>query len=794
MKPFPITFAIAACSVVLIVGLNSVQAQTPLHNNLRPFQQDDPGQVPCSEILLAATSKATASDSADDTSRKFSTRTAAAIYQAACFDLTTPAVNSDDYGLAILARFAYAEYFRAPDSDLRRAEAAASLKKQNPGLTGTDGDYDFLLNLYLPLLYKYFSVAELAPVREFIISILLNVRGPMGANESEHIAQPAIGLFIPETENHLFLIETARYLTNQLVYQRTHLQLFDNRRNGFDLPGTSNTPTVSWILGALQGILQHDFLEYNAKSYQDQTMKALLNLASYAYDDDVRLGARMSLDYLSAKVAVSSNNLRRAVPFRRRNEESNTGPVIPNSSFLRSPLLIARKYQDAPDKDLTYSPDPQGPWYAMLAGNIDLLGKSVAGIHQPGNYGLGMIVAGLDDYRVPPLILDLFLNGIDRRFYQRFHHGHIIPDSLISTSADELYAGSPSYLITAGGRPEPFAYNARGLDEGLPLGQRSDLGIALPTTFMATDSNLSLDHMIQFGTRSDGFVENGVDSGDPIHTHMCVAPDFACGCSIFLPAEIDPDRHSNDPTILRDGNWTFIDRGSDGQADGYYLAVFRVDSGTNGECGLLEAYDTRLHPLSFQPISFSSFRQAVKTSNGSMNLKFGASAVNSYTTFSGSKISFTIAPASDVLSVSDQSEPNGYKEKFTHGNVLNSEQGSGVVVVRNPALQSQITLNMARMFHPTRTSESGDVESAGYTIQDGSVVSANEVWVDFNSVAPGREEGDFYRPVKGLAAAQERVVPGGTVKIVPGLKIEKIILTKPMTIRSFEGSATIRVR
>jgi hypothetical protein len=42
---------------------------------------------------------------------------------------------------------------------------------------------------------------------------------------------------IGETENHILMILTARYLTNQLLYQRDHDWNEDNRRNGSTTKG-----------------------------------------------------------------------------------------------------------------------------------------------------------------------------------------------------------------------------------------------------------------------------------------------------------------------------------------------------------------------------------------------------------------------------------------------------------------------------------------------------------------------------------------------------------------------------
>lgn len=763
-----VAFAFVGSAILPLIGLQSVDAQSPLYNNIPPVKQDLPMKPPSSDIDLTNVQPAT---SVGDANNKFSARAAAAIYQAASLDLSRLAVNSPDYGNAILAKWAYKDYFNGPNGDSYRRDATTSLMQQQAGKTGTDGDYDFLLNLYIPLVYKYYNDLTYE-VREHIINDLLNVRGPLSKHESEHIFYPAVGTYIPETENHLFLIETARYLTNQLLYQRTHNSQFDNRRNGDD-----NDPpaTVVWLLGALDQILQHDFLEYNARPYQDNIMMALLNLASYAYDDDVRLAARMALDYISAKVAVSSNDLRRAPPFRRRNEDEHWGPSIQGGFFLRSPLLKAKS--NYPDRPGEFAPDVQGTWYAILAGNTDLLGSDsyrFAPANKKGNFSLAMVFAGVHDYRVPEPILDLFVNRINRRFYQRFHHVHSIPDVLYREYVDELYAGSPSYLITAGGHPTHYCYMPVIGGFNVDTGKTADLGSAMPTTFMPTGSDLTLESMIQFGAYTDLITDN-----DPVKHHMGVAPDFACGALTYVPAVF-----ANPPEKIRSQpHWTFIDRGNDSTHPGYFLAIYHQVDDPIGGYGFLEAFDTWLHP----GVTFDQFIAGVLARNGST--VFLLTGDNTYVTTAGQQIRFTIAPRSEILSINGVSPPT---DKFLYGDVLNSNSGSGIITISNP-LYNPITLSMpptpdlAHPFHVCRTSETGKVECAGSDLY-------REVWVDFNSPANVPEHGDFYHPFKTLTAARDKVAVGGTIKIVPGLKNETIVISKPMIIKSFPGSATIGPR
>jgi hypothetical protein len=248
---------------------------SPIYKNIPPEKQDPPiVNQNCSGIDLANVLPATSVADAND---KFTRRAAAAIYSASSVDLTS--LSGESYGVAILAKWAYKDYFNDSSGKFVgfQSETVDSLRKQVPGFTGSgpgSDNYDFLLMYYIPLVYKYWNDLP-DDVQGRLGDYLLTVRGPLSKHESEIFGIPAQYVSWPETENHLFMIETARYLTNQLLYQLTHDIRYDNRRNG---NGLDPPATVVWLLNALQGILQHDFIEYNARPYQDKIMEALLNL------------------------------------------------------------------------------------------------------------------------------------------------------------------------------------------------------------------------------------------------------------------------------------------------------------------------------------------------------------------------------------------------------------------------------------------------------------------------------------------------------------------------------------
>ena len=149
------------------------------------------------------------------------------------------------------------------------------------------------------LIYGYYE--ELSPeAREYIITSLL-ARGTILRTElDDGVTSGAVdgnwraaALGAGETENHILMILTVRYLVNQLLFPRTRSDEHDNRRNGGDgLPSC-----FSLVLHLLREVLRADFSEYNAKPYQEETRWALLDLCAYAYDAEVRLarsdGARL---------------------------------------------------------------------------------------------------------------------------------------------------------------------------------------------------------------------------------------------------------------------------------------------------------------------------------------------------------------------------------------------------------------------------------------------------------------------------------------------------------------------
>lgn len=470
---------------------------------------------------------------------------------------------------------------------------------------------------------------------------------------------------VPETENHLNMIYASQYLANQLLLDETGDTKFDDSRNGYR----------PLMLNRLNDFVRNDFIEYNAHDYQDYTMVALLSLASWADDPVVKAAAKNVLNYISAKVAVSSNDARRSDPFRRHNDPGN---------FLCDELL------------LQHCVDPQTSFYMMLAGVTDILAKNstqswtVNNVDPrnlvnnllppnntaPPNYNYGFQWAATTPYRVDPLILDLFVNPNDRHFYQFFHYSRTLETDGFQDSNDELYAGSPSYLISAGGHPTHNAYTA---DVPFPIsvitgshpGKDDDLGVAVATTLMPTRA---------LHSRAERTMDNSamIRFSNPGGQNMCAAPNFACGSLVSpaIPASYTVSSVVTAPPAT--GSWSFIDQhGLTGQF-GYYVAFYQQDG-----FGFFEAYDTFSNPLSVTDLA--DFQQRVLNNNAGQT--FSQGSVNTYKTIDGSVIQFMV----DAEIVSINGKPP-YNPTRTNGTIINNN-GQGLVTITNPALGQSLTLD-----------------------------------------------------------------------------------------------------
>jgi hypothetical protein len=741
----------------------------------------------------------------------------------------------------LLAVLAYREYFPYVDRAGRlQAMASDAILAADPGWCGSigpaihdaptyasvdsPGDYDLAQMRLLPMAYRYYD--ELTPpAQEHLILVLLATGrihrvdeddrvtsggAPNDWSRAGYVSPLGIHIRIAETENHILQIHTARYLTNQLLYQRDHDPNHDNRRNGSD-----DSPTcMNLMLRLLRNFLRDDFSEYNAKPYLHETRTALLNLCSYAYDHEVRLAARMVLDYVSAHIAVSSCDLRRLVPFRRRNEGVNS-KLLGESGFMDVGLV---EWQTGSDHAIEHFVVQAGNTRAYETVTPIELAPVMPGKNEEetrkiekdnvrsepwtilGGGGDGMS-EGLSDYRLPPSIHDLFLNDRHRSFFQtlnRTPQGDV--ESGQNSTDSEIYAGSPSYLISAGGQPATYAIDPSIAAILSPSTVAQELGVAVTTSFMPTSGrtgdtrgayragtqNYSQD-LIQFGSfaqlSTQDLIQFGLFGQEPaIVANYGVAPDFACGHVVHLPPWVQ--------WSAQHARFFFVDMGStEPGTPGFFLAFLR-----DGDFTVMEAHDTWLDPTG---LTFPDFCTGVYNKNGALRLKNYQDAFyfmtnrnrvhfsiwNDGSTSFGARV-YSVKTPAEVAAESNA--PPGFlgpptDVPFLSGTIMNSP-AEAVVEITNPALETKIVLDMHDQAHPKRLSETGEFEEAG---------SQNEVWVDFDSDRP--EEGDFFHPFRTVAAAAAAVADNGVIKIVPGSTRERprLSLHKRVRIEAAIGGVTI---
>ncbi len=700
---------------------------------------------------IGAHSAASVADSID----QLRSRGAAAILQAACSTLPYSFYsNEESYRNTILAKMLYADYFesdKCPGRNIdNRVEVNDSLRVQRlwgdenagstfdgiqpPKLLGDicgppyngkpskcppfrKGEYDVVLSGLSALLSKYGSALQ-PDVYHHVLYDLLNKKGPLSPNDLRIDIGGATG---SETENHILQITTGQYLTNQLMFAETHDGRYNNAANGMN----------GFMADFLHGLLTRDFLEYNARPYQDYAVTALQHLYSFTNDledaprngissHSVKLGAEMVLDYISEKAALSSDDGRRAPPYRRKAEDDHLA-----------------KYPDAHDL-LGAKGDAQYPRMLFLAGvGLDQIADPGHGwILGMTNYGWQMVDAAFSSYRLPELILDEMVNRQGRQSIAMFHH-----------SGDEIYWRSSSYMLSAGGRPAPTLYPytadkntislisaAVGVEVGGPIaatlagylapmitsaiqvGDDDARGVAVPTTLIPAGLVRDRDSLLRFEGPS------GQNS-----TNLCVTRDFACGRSLTIPSSYLANRlcSSSRAGVTPGSKWLFLNVSgtcSPLHPWGFFVALWTKDGD-----GFFEVYERPDEPFTsvgptqrereqawmkttggavVQPpsstvnLTFPEFVAAVWQRNGAKPFSTGTNAgANSYRMLDGSLVSFQVGPDRSVIL-------NQPATSLVSGDSMSSDI-PGRITIKNNRLGEELVLDDSRSVAPVRTFRTG---------------------------------------------------------------------------------------
>ncbi len=387
-----------------------------------------------------------------------------------------------------------------------------------------DSGWDILSFLAILLILIAAIIAAVAVVAGAVAAITVAIVLIVVAVAAAALAT----LTIPETENHLWMINSTKYLNNQYIMA-----------NGGTGYASDQTDLREWILKEMQRLLKADFLEYNSRPYQRYSMVSITNLADFAEDVDIRTGARAVMEYAVAKYAVTSSEGRRIAPYRRKREYLQHVDGVPRDG-------TALTTTDPPKNglfDLNRGADHQHALGLLYFGvSLNLPGFDGNQYAASTSYASHAIYYATSGYRPDETIYSLVIDR-DRSppVHQRLHH-----------YGWEIVSSGAAFTITAGGHTTGMPKNTT-IDPIDQLFVADDLGAAVPTTVMLAGPphqpptltqpevarppaarRSSLERFLRF----QGKLPDAVDSAPSYDLNLCVWDGFACGVNVVIPGDL----------------------------------------------------------------------------------------------------------------------------------------------------------------------------------------------------------------------------------------------------------------
>ena len=518
----------------------------------------------------------------------------------------------------------------------------------------------------------------------------------VGAGVAAGIATAiALNTVIPETENHLLMINTSKYLKNQFII--SDLGAGSDEAAPFE---SDQRQLRFWLLGRMQGFLTRDFIEYNARPYQRMSIVAILNIADFANDDDLRTGAQLVLDYTTAKFDVGSLQGRRLVPFRRLREALRDNLDVTATGFTG--IL-----------DLANGGDHQVGLGLLYNGQTQQLRDGKASFGAASQ----VIYAATSTYHPESFVMDLAIRK--GTVFQRLQHHETA----------ETYSGGAGFMISAGGTQTGQAYTGSvsdGLDQAIQPKLKNDEGVALPTTlFLAGPDSTTYAQGFDRTTLADLIRIDGHRPDDtrfPSYDHnLCVWDGFACGTNIVIPkASFMTPAPTAMPCVstmpASDGStWDFIDTA---RCDAYkggprvFVAIYRhpCPSGAK-DCddnfGFFEVIDAKPQDV------FATFTQKVRQANP---VGFLSGTAGTYHSVRGYVIQFDANGHQNddthtgIVAVNGATQQRFANWSFAGGDpriwagteAPIQSTGDGLVTLWNPRMGVRMDLDFRDVNHPVR--------------------------------------------------------------------------------------------
>lgn len=273
------------------------------------------------------------------------------------------------------------------------------------GTTGTShklnkiGDYDFRQIIFVDIigLFKDSPETLYPETVDHMINHLIIDNG----NKVAHKAPKLMGL-VRETENHILMKETSRYLKNQWLFEKYKTSEYNNEVNGMK----------AFMVEHLKEMIKTGFFEFNANPYISFTLEALHVLHKHTNDEEIKMLSKQVMDAENWQYALGSYKLKKYGPFRRRMGRASETSIYADRHGVMIRMELAKSNSQAITND-------------KLACCFDKA-----------------LVVATSPYLLPQQTLEMITEK-PTAYYAKIGHG--------LKGSPELYYGSPSFLMSAGG-------------------------------------------------------------------------------------------------------------------------------------------------------------------------------------------------------------------------------------------------------------------------------------------------------------------------------------------------------
>jgi hypothetical protein len=289
---------------------------------------------------------------------------------------------------------------------------AMTLKTWNAGTacTGDNGDWDMVMKEMVTLLYLFKDRPDLLTDNAAFNIVSKGLSSYLGPNADKMIFS-CFTQSVPETENHVLMIESSRYLTNQWIHEnpRSDARYSQQYPTVADAEVNAGSRVEDILLQAMGRVVWGDFWEFNARTYQGLAAHSIMNLYDFSSSEKVRAAAKNALDFATTKFAFGSYEGKRWAPTRRNHHYANNLNMQENDSFtmLMAGLSGGYVWDDRPGSATNFYDQT---W----------TGQEGKLLHQ----AVGMSMwAALSHYSIPETSHDFLLDKHDG-YWARMHARH----------------------------------------------------------------------------------------------------------------------------------------------------------------------------------------------------------------------------------------------------------------------------------------------------------------------------------------------------------------------------------